>query len=135
MGNPPHVAWVDQLGGFIQDDWRVGSRLTLNLGVRYEEQHMKSGRGVFVAASNDEVLSPRHQDAFTLEEHVLGARQADAGGAELARDLRFFGRVGVGADAELAELVRPAHVDVEVAGELGEVEAGVGPQLPATVGF
>ena len=23
MGNPPHKAWVDQLGGFIQDDWRV----------------------------------------------------------------------------------------------------------------
>ena len=36
MGNPPHRAWVDQFGGFIQDDWRVSDRFMLNLGVRYD---------------------------------------------------------------------------------------------------
>src|SRR5438093_4246415 len=36
MGNPPHRAWVDQLGGFIQDDWRVSDRVVLNLGLRYD---------------------------------------------------------------------------------------------------
>src|SRR5688500_4445226 len=36
MGNPPHRAWVDQFGGFIQDDWRVNERFVLNLGVRYD---------------------------------------------------------------------------------------------------
>ena len=36
MGNPPHSAWLDQLGGFIQDDWRVNRRLVLNLGLRYD---------------------------------------------------------------------------------------------------
>jgi outer membrane receptor protein involved in Fe transport len=36
MGNPPHLAWLDQLGGFIQDDWRVNRRLVLNLGLRYD---------------------------------------------------------------------------------------------------
>ena len=36
MGNPPHRAWVDQLGGFIQDDWRVNDRVVLNLGLRYD---------------------------------------------------------------------------------------------------
>lgn len=36
MGNPPHRAWVDQFGGFIQDDWRVNDKLVLNLGLRYD---------------------------------------------------------------------------------------------------
>lgn len=36
MGNPPHRAWVDQFGGFIQDDWRVNDRFVLNVGLRYD---------------------------------------------------------------------------------------------------
>ena len=36
MGNPPHSAWLDQFGGFIQDDWRVNRKLVLNLGLRYD---------------------------------------------------------------------------------------------------
>jgi outer membrane receptor protein involved in Fe transport len=34
MGNPPHEAWLDQFGGFIQNDWRLNQRLMLNLGLR-----------------------------------------------------------------------------------------------------
>ena len=43
-----------------------------------------------------------------VEEHVLGAAQADALGAELARRPRVGGRVGVGADLQPARLVGPA---------------------------
>ena len=45
----------------------------------------------------------------SLEEHVLGAAQADALGAELARRARRRRRVGVGADLERADLVGPVH--------------------------
>ena len=46
-------------------------------------------------------------------EHVLGAAQPDALGAEGARAARVLGRVGVGAHAERAQLVAPRKQRVE----------------------
>ena len=57
--------------------------------------------------------------ALLAEEHVLGAAQADALGAEVARLARVLGRVGVGPHAERAQLVRPAQHGVEVGVDLG----------------
>ena len=45
---------------------------------------------------------PHRADALGIEEHVLGAAEADALGAELARGLRVERRLGVGAHAEPA---------------------------------
>src|SRR5262245_47909524 len=36
FGAPPHDSKMDQYGGFVQDDWRVGNHLMLNLGMRYD---------------------------------------------------------------------------------------------------
>ena len=36
FGAPPHDSNMDQYSGFIQDDWRLGNRLVLNLGLRYD---------------------------------------------------------------------------------------------------
>jgi hypothetical protein len=58
-------------------------------------------------------------DAVGLEEHVLGAAEADALGAEGGRLRGVVRRVGVGADLQAAELVRPAHDAAEVAGDAG----------------
>ena len=46
-------------------------------------------------------------------EHVLGAAQPDALGAEGARAAGVLGRVGVGAHAERAQLVAPAEQRLE----------------------
>jgi hypothetical protein len=35
-GQPPHDAHIDNMGAFLQDDWRVNSRLVLNLGARFD---------------------------------------------------------------------------------------------------
>ena len=51
---------------------------------------------------------PLHdRDAALAEEHVLGAAQADAARAERVGELGLIGQVGVGADAQPAELVGP----------------------------
>ena len=58
-------------------------------------------------------------DALTFEEHVLGARQANAGGAKAARNRGFFRRVGVGAHFQAPVLVAQGHQRAEVAGQFG----------------
>jgi outer membrane receptor protein involved in Fe transport len=36
FGSPSYWAHLSEFGAFIQDDWRVGSNLVLNLGLRYD---------------------------------------------------------------------------------------------------
>jgi len=36
FGSPPFVARMNEFGVFVQDDWRVTTRLVLNLGLRYD---------------------------------------------------------------------------------------------------
>ena len=36
FGTPYYNAKLDEIGGFFQDDWRIGANLVLNLGVRYD---------------------------------------------------------------------------------------------------
>ncbi len=67
--------------------------------------------------AGDDHLAHR-EDALGLEEHVLGAAQPDALGAERARGARVGRRVGVGADLEPAEAVDPLHQLAELAAEL-----------------
>ena len=60
-----------------------------------------------------------------VEEHVLGAAQADALGAELAGLGGVVGGVGVGADLQAAVLVGPGHDPAELAAD-GGVHSGDG---------
>ena len=55
------------------------------------------------------------EDAVGIEEHVFGAAQSDALGAELQSGARIRRRVGIGAHAELAHLVGPGHQRAELA--------------------
>jgi outer membrane receptor protein involved in Fe transport len=36
FGAPPHGSHMDNYSAFIQDDWRLGNRFVLNLGLRYD---------------------------------------------------------------------------------------------------
>ena len=59
------------------------------------------------------------EDALLLEEHVLGAAEPDAFGAEGARLARIGRRIGIGAHLQAAEAVGPLHQGVEVVRQLG----------------
>ena len=63
----------------------------------------------------DDHLADR-QDALRVEEHVLGAAEADAFGAELAGGFGVHRGFGVGAHAHAAVLVGPFHQGAEIAG-------------------
>src|SRR5215831_11076880 len=43
-GGVAKYALTDQIYGFVQDDWRISSRLTINLGIRFEYQAPYRGR-------------------------------------------------------------------------------------------
>ena len=58
-------------------------------------------------------------DPLGVEEHMLGAAQADPLGAELARGAAVERRLGIGAHAEPALLVGPGHQRAEIADQLG----------------
>src|SRR3546814_19934964 len=48
---------------------------------------------------------PHRQNAILVKEHVLGAAEPDALGAEVARSAGIARRLGIGADLEAANLV------------------------------
>ena len=56
-------------------------------------------------------------DPVGIEEHMLGAAEADTLGAQLAGLLRVGGSVGVRSDLQSSELVGPAHDSAEVAAD------------------
>ena len=60
-------------------------------------------------SSRATIISRIARDAVALEEHVLRAAEADAFGAEVARDARVARSVGVRTNAEAANFVRPAE--------------------------
>ena len=75
------------------------------------QQLVQRGAPIGFVVGEDHPLDDR--DAAFAEEHVLGAAQADAAGAERVGELRLIGQVGVGADAHPAELVRPREQLIE----------------------
>ncbi len=52
---------------FINDQWRLGSRLSFNLGVRYDKNHAKDSRGVVTA--DDSAFSPRLAVAYDVKDN------------------------------------------------------------------
>ena len=57
------------------------------------------------------------RDPVRIEEHVLGPGQADAFRAHADRVGRILGGVGIGADFQSAELIRPGHDALEIAAD------------------
>ena len=81
----------------------------------HRQQLGERGAAALLVVGQDHLA--HRADAVGLEEHVLGAAEPDALGAELQRDARVVRRVGVGAHLQLAHAVGPAHQRGELAGQ------------------
>ena len=86
------------------------------------EEFGESGTACLLGGGEDHLA--HRVDAVTLEEHVFGAGEADAGGAKGHRDAGLLGGVGIGADAELGDLRAPLH-ELEEALELLGLAGGL----------
>jgi len=61
---------TDNNAAFVQDQWKVKSNLQFNLGLRYEEQKMSSGRGVYLASDASQASDPtlaKHVGSYTMK--------------------------------------------------------------------
>ncbi len=70
--------FVRYYGGFVQDDFRVTPKLTLNLGIRFEfESGVQEERNKIITGFNTTAASPLSQPGFPL---VGGVEYAGVGG-------------------------------------------------------
>ena len=86
------------------------------IGALHRQQLGERGAARFLVVGQDHLA--HRLDAVFVEEHVLGAAQPDALGAEAHCSLGIGRRVGIGAHAELAHFVGPADQGGKFAGQL-----------------
>jgi hypothetical protein len=79
-------------GFFVQDDWRVSQKLTLNLGLRYElESGLKEASGAFVTGFDTTSASPLRAGALTNYNANVPASVPITAFQNLSGGLRFAG--------------------------------------------
>ena len=89
--------------------------MRFEIAALHRQQFGQRGFALVFGVGQDHLA--HRDDAVGFEEHVLGAAQADAFGAELARRGGIGRRVGIGADLQAAHFVGPAHQGAEIAGQ------------------
>ena len=95
----------------VHDPEQVGEILPL-----HRQQLGERGAAPGLVVGQDHLT--HGENAVRVEEHVLGAAEPDALGAEGARDLGVAGRLRIGAHPEPPHTVRPFHQPRETAGHL-----------------
>ena len=85
------------------------------IGALHRQQFRQRGAARFLVLGQDHLA--HGADAVLVEEHVLGAAQPDAFGAEFDRGAGVGRRVGIGAHFQLAHRIGPFHQRGEFAGQ------------------
>jgi len=76
--------YVNYTAGYVQDDWRVNDRLTLNYGVRFEnETGLREASNQFTVGFDQTTVSPLNATANVVDP-VTGTRRTILGGLQFA---------------------------------------------------
>lgn len=76
--------YVNYSAGYVQDDWRVNDKLTLNYGVRFEkETGLREANNQFTVGFDQTSVSPLNATANVIDP-VTGARRTILGGLQFA---------------------------------------------------
>jgi hypothetical protein len=124
FGAPPHRSHIDEWGSFLQDDWRLGSNLVLNLGLRYDYYGVMQvypttpvpAEIVNLAPATDlrkmdfgEVLDPLHP--YNADKMNLGPRAGFAWTINSDTETVLRGGVGVLHSPHIPALLRQGVAD------------------------
>ena len=74
VGNISTRQTNDNVGSFVQDEWRIGSRLTLNAGLRYDQQRFSD-----LIQTDDDNISPRLGAAWDVRGDGRSVLRGSAG--------------------------------------------------------
>jgi hypothetical protein len=132
--NGPHTSRMYEVGGFVQDDWRVNNKLMLNLGIRYDSYSnvvVTPTGSIDVVAKNLEL--PPGAD-FT--NFAFGARRPRDKETNPDKWVNLGPRIGFAYQANQKTVVR-GGVGIMFAAQVGAMlrQSTAGPDIPFRVSY
>jgi len=132
--NGPHTSRMYEVGGFVQDDWRVNNKLMLNLGIRYDAYSNATVTPTgSIDVTNKNLELPPGAD-FT--NFAFGARRPFDKPTNPDRWVNLGPRVGFAYSANQKTVVR-GGVGIMFAAQVPALlrQSTAGPDIPFRIGY
>jgi outer membrane receptor protein involved in Fe transport len=131
--NGPHTSRMYEVGGFVQDDWRVTSKLMLNLGLRYDyySNNVVTPTGS-IPVTNKNLESPTNG----LQGFQFGARRPEDNPTNADSWVNLGPRAGFAFELNQKTVIR-GGVGIMFAGQVPALmrQSVAGPDIPFRVSY